>query len=419
MLVIRFFATCRSWLSRNPTAKRSEQKISSANCITVRCTMSFAQLGKLRSKAGSGPCWTAGNFNIFFELFDNFSKLGIPQSDAVHAGCLCVCQRQPGRPISCQHVQQRTSPGAVPCVRVSTQVFDVFFEVFDVFFDVFNVFFKIIQLRWVRLQRPCQGAEVENAHCGRHKCGTWRGFIQKKRAGGQAEENFQWETFSSKNIKLTLNYLVFFMQCTAPRAVSVGCGGGGNPYGIHLAAGPDWMHLMHEGLGKHLLTYICAVLKKSGRNLEEFYKIHRNNIKVFFCFSGKLKKIDSYVAALDRRTSAMPSGLKKISDGLESIGTLSAMDLPGVLAQVALAIGSHSSGDLPSAVTKNVQHAITTISHSSASANATSQTKSRLRWDIQKQCFIFLNECFIIHKWCFIFLDECFILSLCFPGIPS
>ena len=61
----------------------------------------------------------------------------------------------------------------------------------------------------------------------------------------------------------------------------------------------------------------------------------------------------------------------------------------------------------------------TTISHSSASANATSQTKSRLRWDIQKQCFIFLNECFIIHKWCFIFLDECFILSLCFPGIPS
>ena len=132
----------------------------------------------------------------------------------------------------------------------------------------------------------------------------------------------------------------------------------GNPYGIHLAAGSEWMHLMHEGLGKHLLTYICAVLKKSGRNLEEFYKIHRNNIKVFFCFSGKLQKIDSYVAALDRRTSAMPSGLKKISDGLESIGTLSAMDLPGVLAQVALAIGSHSSGDLPSAVTKNVQRAI-------------------------------------------------------------
>ena len=115
---------------------------------------------------------------------------------------------------------------------------------------------------------------------------------------------------------------------------------------------------MHEGLGKHLLTYISAVLKKAGRILEEFSKIHGANMKLFRCFSGKLQKIDSYVAALGRRTSAMPSGLKKISDGLESIGTLSAMDLPGVLVQVALAIGSHSSLGLPSAVTKNIQRAI-------------------------------------------------------------
>lgn len=73
---------------------------------------------------------------------------------------------------------------------------------------------------------------------------------------------------------------------------------------------------------------------------------------------GKLQKIDSYVAALNRRTSALPSGLKKISDGLESIGTLSAMDLPGVLIQVALALGCHSSSELLHTLTKNIQRTI-------------------------------------------------------------
>ena len=34
------------------------------------------------------------------------------------------------------------------------------------------------------------------------------------------------------------------------------------------------------------------------------------------------------------------------------------MDLPGVLIQVALALGCHSSAELPGAVTKNIQRAI-------------------------------------------------------------
>ena len=83
-----------------------------------------------------------------------------------------------------------------------------------------------------------------------------------------------------------------------------------------------------------------------------------SNLFIFSRLSGKLQKVDSYVAALNRRTSAFSTGLKKISDGLESIGTLSAMDLPGVLIQVALAVGCHSSKELPSAVTKNIQRAI-------------------------------------------------------------
>ena len=104
-----------------------------------------------------------------------------------------------------------------------------------------------------------------------------------------------WRKFPVRNIfikKHQTNIKLFgiFHAVHSTKSGFRGLWWGGNPYGIHLAAGPDWMHLMHEGLGKHLLTYICAVLKKSGRNLEEFYKIHRNNIKVFFCFSGKLKK---------------------------------------------------------------------------------------------------------------------------------
>ena len=125
------------------------------------------------------------------------------------------------------------------------------------------------------------------------------------------------------------------------------------------------MHLMHEGLGKHLLVYICAVLKKAGKYSSNLYEISSyylfnktSNLFILSRLPGKLQKVDSYVAALNRRTSAFSTGLKKISDGLESIGTLSAMDLPGVLIQVALAVGCHSSTELPSAVTKNIQRAI-------------------------------------------------------------
>ena len=39
---------------------------------------------------------------------------------------------------------------------------------------------------------------------------------------------------------------------------------GANNRGIHFAAGPDWMHLMLEGLGKHILNYTTAILKTTG-----------------------------------------------------------------------------------------------------------------------------------------------------------
>ena len=83
---------------------------------------------------------------------------------------------------------------------------------------------------------------------------------------------------------------------------------------------------------------------------------------VFFnfnnCFSGHDKEVDTYVTKLERRTSALPAGLKVVSNGISSVGTISAMDLPGVLIQVALAIGDHSSTKLPPRITRNIQRAL-------------------------------------------------------------
>lgn len=39
---------------------------------------------------------------------------------------------------------------------------------------------------------------------------------------------------------------------------------GASPAGIHLAAGPDRMHPMYEGLGQALITWITAILVASG-----------------------------------------------------------------------------------------------------------------------------------------------------------
>lgn len=40
---------------------------------------------------------------------------------------------------------------------------------------------------------------------------------------------------------------------------------GASENGIHLAAGPDRMHLMYEGLGTHIVTWTVMVLVKAGK----------------------------------------------------------------------------------------------------------------------------------------------------------
>ena len=92
---------------------------------------------------------------------------------------------------------------------------------------------------------------------------------------------------------------------------------GGNPHGIYMTAGPDWMHMMLEGLGKHLLTYTIKLLKDA----------------------RELGRVDQYIRNLERRSSVQAVDLRKIASGIESIHLLSAKEMPGVLMQLALAIG--------------------------------------------------------------------------------
>jgi len=93
---------------------------------------------------------------------------------------------------------------------------------------------------------------------------------------------------------------------------------------------------MLEGLGKHLLTYACSILRST----------------------GQLIRIDAYVAAMSRCTSATKHTVKKVDGGLSSVGTLSAMDLPGVILQLSMALGNHNSSQLPIKITRRIQRAI-------------------------------------------------------------
>jgi hypothetical protein len=128
---------------------------------------------------------------------------------------------------------------------------------------------------------------------------------------------------------------------------------GANLRGVHFAAGPDWMHLMLEGLGKHILTYIEAMLKAAG--IYHLYRLFMDNVAVF---AGQLAAVDAYIAQLNRRSSALPSSIKKVSNGLSELHTVSAMDLPGILLQVSLALGCHNSIKMPMLVVKKIQRTI-------------------------------------------------------------
>jgi hypothetical protein len=99
-----------------------------------------------------------------------------------------------------------------------------------------------------------------------------------------------------------------------------GCSFGANEHGIFLAVGPDRMHLMLEGLGKHIVAYCIQKITKAGR----------------------LQAVDGHIALMpltlhQGSTKTIPF-LTKLTGGLESVNMVSALHLPGLLVILSLAL---------------------------------------------------------------------------------
>ena len=73
---------------------------------------------------------------------------------------------------------------------------------------------------------------------------------------------------------------------------------GANPHGIHLAAGPDRMHLMLEGLGQAILGWVTIVLSKAGMHMKVLVQVTCNIFAL-----GRLPAVNRYISTLPCKTS--------------------------------------------------------------------------------------------------------------------
>jgi hypothetical protein len=97
----------------------------------------------------------------------------------------------------------------------------------------------------------------------------------------------------------------------------------GHDHGIHLAAGPDLMHLMLEGLANVVLTCLCEDLQQK----------------------GVLSEINATLAKLHVRSHDENTKFTWVRAGLESLTRVCAEDMPGVLNSLTLALGTYERGD--------------------------------------------------------------------------
>lgn len=93
---------------------------------------------------------------------------------------------------------------------------------------------------------------------------------------------------------------------------------GSNEWGLHFAAGVDWMHAMLEGLGKKLIECVASVLKK------------RN----------QLTPVNKKIRELCKRTSFPGLVLKLLSNGIDSLGKVDATHIEGIVVQLGVALGN-------------------------------------------------------------------------------
>jgi len=96
----------------------------------------------------------------------------------------------------------------------------------------------------------------------------------------------------------------------------------GHDHGIHLAAGPDLMHLMLEGLANVVVSCLCSAFKEK----------------------GVLSEIDATLANLQVRSHDDNTKFTWVKAGLGSLTRVCAEDMPGVLNSITLALGTYERG---------------------------------------------------------------------------
>jgi hypothetical protein len=124
-----------------------------------------------------------------------------------------------------------------------------------------------------------------------------------------------------------------------------GCNFGANEHGIFLATGPDRMHLMLEGLGKHIVVYCIQTIAAAGSLLHYLILCFSNNSWLYKTITGTLQAADDYIASMpltlhQGATKTIPF-LIKVTGGLQSVNTVSALQLPGLLVVLSLAMVCH------------------------------------------------------------------------------
>ena len=127
---------------------------------------------------------------------------------------------------------------------------------------------------------------------------------------------------------------------------------GANPCGIHVAATVDWMHAMLQGIGKHLVNFICSNLRK--------WKLQTH--------------VNQFMSNLNRRSCHPFINLKYLTQGANGLDLQDATDIPGIVTQLGIALGDRPPG------------------YTFPQGNHQGLTKNKLT-AIQRTIYLFLRAC--------------------------
>jgi hypothetical protein len=132
---------------------------------------------------------------------------------------------------------------------------------------------------------------------------------------------------------------------------------GANPCEIHLACGVDSMHGMLQGRGKSLVNFICANLRT--------WKLQTH--------------VNQFMCSLNRRTSHPSFFFKFLTEGANGLDLQDATAIPGIIVQLAVALGDCPPG------------------HTFSGVSRTGLTKQKLQ-QMQQCVYLFLRCCRLKKK---------------------